>query len=110
MWALDRFQRYERLWALHPAEINSRCTRTSKLPKPNFLAFKVYDISAFIRTDRQTGMARIESASDADQEWVWRRFILPVIYFPTSLVYPYVLRVTYVNLYRILVKMTEAFV
>jgi len=28
------------------------------MPNPNFLAFVVFEISAFIRTDRQSDMAR----------------------------------------------------
>jgi len=50
---------YGRLWAWHPAEANLPI-RTSRIdvPSPNFLAFKVSQISAFIRTDRRTWLVR----------------------------------------------------
>jgi len=33
-------------------------------------------------------------ASDPDQEWGWKRFFLPVTYFPSNIVYPFTLRVS----------------
>jgi len=47
-WALE--------WASHIAETNLRCVRSSRIcmPNPNSLAYIVSEISAFIRTDRQT--------------------------------------------------------
>jgi len=46
-WALE--------WALLPAEINLRCPKSLRIcmPSPDFLAFKVYDISDG-QADRQT--------------------------------------------------------
>jgi len=47
-------------WAWHSAETNLRCVRSSGIcmPSPNSLAFIVSEISAFIRTDRQTDIRR----------------------------------------------------
>jgi len=52
LWALE--------WAWHIAEINLRCVRSSGICMPNLnsLALIVSEISAFIRTDGQTDMAR----------------------------------------------------
>jgi len=42
---------FEKVGARHLAELNLRCVRTSRIYmiKPNFLAFVVSDLSAFIR-------------------------------------------------------------
>jgi len=52
LWALK--------WAWHIAETNLRCVRSSGICMQNLnsLALKVSEISAFIRADRQTDMAR----------------------------------------------------
>jgi len=52
LWALE--------WAWHVAETNLRCVRSSGVCTPNLnsLALIVSEISAFIRTDGQTDMAR----------------------------------------------------
>jgi len=65
------------------SETNLRCVRSSGICRPNLnsLALIVSEISAFIRTDRQT-------ASDPD------RFLMPVTFFPKNIVYPFTLRVT----------------
>jgi len=51
-WALE--------WTWHPADTNLRCARSSGIciPIPNSLVLIVSEISAFIRTDRQTDMTR----------------------------------------------------
>jgi len=48
LWALE--------WASHPAETNWRCARCSQIYMPNakFLPFIVFEITAFIRANRQT--------------------------------------------------------
>jgi len=71
-----------------------RCARSSGIcmPNSNSLAFIVSGISPFIRTDRQTYMAR------STQLWNRKRLYLPVTYFPTNLLYPFTLRVTGINI------------
>jgi len=58
----------------------------------------VSEISAFIRTDRQTDMAKstrlVILIKNIYILWGRKRFLLPVTYFPTNLVYPFTLRVT----------------
>jgi len=60
------------------------------------------EISAFIRTDRQTGMARstrlVILIKNICTLWGRKRFLLPVTYFPTNLVYPFTLRVMGINI------------
>jgi len=53
LWALE--------WALHPDETNLRCAGISRVCMPNssIPAFVAPEISAFIRTERQTDMARL---------------------------------------------------
>jgi len=41
-------------WAWHSTETNLRCVRSSGKPNLNSLALIASEISAFIRTDRQT--------------------------------------------------------
>jgi len=68
------------------------------MPNPNFLALVVSEISAFIRTDTQTDMARstrlVILIKNIYTLWGKKRFLLPVTYFPTNLAYPFTLRVT----------------
>jgi len=68
------------------------------MPIPNFLAFIVSEITAFIRTDIQTDMARpirlVILINNIYTLWGWKRFLLPVTYFPMNLVYPFTLRLT----------------
>jgi len=90
IWALE--------WAWHTDETNLRCARSSGnyMPSPNILAFVVSKISAFIRTDRQTDMARstqlVTLIKNIYTLWGRKRFILPVTYFPANLVYLYSMR------------------
>jgi len=92
LWALE--------WAWHCAETNLRCVRSSGICTPNLnsLALIVSEISAFIRTDGQTDMARstrlVILIKNIYTLWGRKRFLLPVTYFPTNLVYPFTLRVT----------------
>jgi len=113
-------------WAWHIAETNLRCVSSGICtPNLNSLALTVSEISAFIRTDRQTDRRTWLDRSDPDQEYIYfmgsetdgqtdmarstrlvilikniytlwgrNRFLLPVTYFPTNLVYPFTLRVT----------------
>jgi len=100
-------------WAWHIAETNLRCVRSSGICTPNLnsLAPIVSEISAFIRTDRQTDR-RTEGQTDMARStrlvilikniytlWGRKRFLLPVAYFPTNLVYPFTLRVTGINMF-----------
>jgi len=68
------------------------------MPNLNSLAVIVSEISAFIRTDRQTDMARstrlVILIKNIYTLWGRNRFLLPVTYFPTNLVYPFTLRIT----------------
>jgi len=90
LWALE--------WAGHPAETNLRCVKSSGIyiPNPNFLAFVVAEISAFIRTDGHTDMSRstrlVILIKNKYTLWGWKAFY--VTYFPTNLVYPFTPRVT----------------
>jgi len=94
-WALE--------WAWHSAETNLRCARSSGICTPNLnsLAPIVSEISAFIRTDRrtdgQTDMARstplVILIKNIYTLWGLKRFLLPITYFPTNLVYRFTLRV-----------------
>jgi len=92
LWALE--------WAWYPAETNVRCAESSRIfiPGPNILALIVFEISAFIRIDRQTDMARstrkVIMIKNIYSLCGWKRFLLPVTYLPTSLVYPFTLGVT----------------
>jgi len=89
LWALE--------WAWHSAETNLRCVRSSGIcmPNHNSLALIVSD------TDRQTDMARstrlVILIKNIYSLWGRKRFLLPVTYFPTNLVYPFTLRVTGIN-------------
>jgi len=61
------------------------------MPNPNSLLYSFRDLN--VHPDGQTGgHAWIDSASDPDQDYItlWgrKRFLLPVTYFPTNLVYP----------------------
>jgi len=96
LWALE--------WAWLCTETNLRCVRSSGICSPNLnsVALIVSEISAFIRTDRrtdgQTDMARstrlVILIKNIYTLWGRKRFLLPVTYFPTNLVYPFTLRVT----------------
>jgi len=57
------------------------------MPNCNFLAFVVFEISAFIRTDRQTNMARS------------LRLVIKNICALGGLVYPFTLRVAGIKMY-----------
>jgi len=86
---------WELEWAWHSAETNLRCTGISGIcmPNPSIVAFIVSEISAFIRTDGQTDMARstrlVILIKNIYTLWSRKRFLLPVTYFPTNLVYVY---------------------
>jgi len=101
LWALE--------WAWHSAETNLRCAGISGIcmPNPSIVACIVSEISAFIRTDGQMDMARstrlVILSKNIYTLWGRKRFLLPVTYFPTNLVYLFTLRVT-----GILRKLTSA--
>jgi len=82
----------------HIAETNLRCGRSSGIYTPNLnsLALIVSEISAFIRTDRQTDRRTrlVILIKNMYTLWDRKRFLLPVTSFPTNLVYPFTLRVT----------------
>jgi len=92
------------LWVLecawYIAESNLRCARSSGICMPNLnsLALRALEVSAFIRTDGQTDMARstrlVILIKNMYTLWGRKRFLLPVTYFPTNLVYPFTIRVT----------------
>jgi len=92
LWALE--------WAWHCTETNLRCAGISGIcvPNPSIGTLIVSEISAFIRTDGQTDMARstrlVILIKNTYTLWGRKRFLLPVTYFPTNLVYPFTLRVT----------------
>jgi len=71
------------------------------MPNSNSLIFMVSEISAFIRRDRQTDMARSTGL------WNRKRLLLPVTHFPTNLVYSFILRVRGINIYSCDSYMTQ---
>jgi len=75
------------LWALECVRSSGICT-----PNLNSLALIVSEISAFIRTDIQTDMARSTPLVILS--------LLPVTYFSTNLVYPFTLRVTGIKMHN----------
>jgi len=96
-WALE--------WAWHCTETKLRCVRSSGICTPNLnsLAPIVSEFSAFIRTDGRTDGTRRDMARSTRLVilikniytlWGRKRFLLPVTYFSTNLVYPFTLRVT----------------
>jgi len=68
------------------------------MPNLSIVALIVTEISEFIRTHRQTDMARstrlVILMKNIYTLWGRKRFFLPVTYFQTNLVYPFTLRVT----------------
>jgi len=92
LWALE--------WAWHSTEPNLRCVGISGIcvPNPSIVTLTVSEISAFIRTDGQMDMTRstrlVILIKNIYSFWGRKRFLLPVTYFPTNLVYPFTLRVT----------------
>jgi len=88
---------YSRLWALewawHPAETNLSCAGNPRICtlNPNILALIVSEISAVIRTDGQTDMARSTRLVILFKKmytlWGRKRFLLHETYFSTNLVY-----------------------
>jgi len=87
----------ERVW--HPAETNLRCAGCPRncMLNPNSLALIVSEISAFIRTDGQTDMARstrlVILIKNIYTLWVGNASFCLLCYFPTNLVYPCTQRV-----------------
>jgi len=69
------------------------------------VALIVSEISAFIRTDGQTDRRTWldRPASYPYQKYIYcvvsERFLLPVTYFPTNVVYPFTLRVSGINMF-----------
>jgi len=76
----------------HIAETNGLCAGSSAIcmPNPSIVALIVSEISAVIRTDGQTDMARstrlVILINNIYTLWGRKRFLLPVTYFPTDLV------------------------
>jgi len=92
------------VWAWHTDETNLRCAGISRISMPNtsIVAIIVSEITAFIRTDRFE-----------DHEYIyiscgWKRFCLPVTYFPLNLVYPFTLRVLGIktNINKLITRIT----
>jgi len=87
-------------WAWHLAETNMSCAGISGICMPNtsILALIVSEISAFILTNRQTDMSRstrlVILIKNICSLWGRKRFLLPLSYFPTNLVFPFTLLVT----------------
>jgi len=73
------------------------------MPNPSIVACLFSEISAFIRTDEQTYVRTVGQTDMARSTrlmilikniyslWGRKRFLLPVTYFPTNLVYPFTL-------------------
>jgi len=111
------------VWAWHSAETNLRCAGISGICMPNssIVAFIVSEISAFIRTDRRTD-GRIDGQTEMARStrlvvlikniytlWGRKRFLLPVTYFPTNIVYPFTLRVTGIKIADVNANISETF-
>jgi len=86
-----------RVLAYGPCWNNFRYASSSRIcvPNPNIIAFILFQISAFIRTDWQTDLA-ISTRLVILIKYIYtlrdrKRFLLTVTYFPTN---PFTLRVT----------------
>jgi len=72
-----------------------RCAGISGIcmPNPSIVTLMVSEILAFIRADGQTDIARstplVILIKNVYTLWSRKRFLLPVTYFPTNLVYPF---------------------
>jgi len=80
-------------------------------PNLNSLALIVSEISdLFIWTNGQTDMARstrlVILIKNIYTLWGRNRFLLPVTYFPTNLVYPFTVRVTVINIICCVLNLT----
>jgi len=109
LWALE--------WAWHSTETKLRCVRSSGICTPNLnsLALIVSEISAFIRTDKQTDRRTVGQTDMARSTrlvilikniytlWGRKRFLPPVTYFSTNLVYPFTLRVTGIKMQQLMI-------
>jgi len=69
------------------------------MPRPSILALIVSEISPFIQTDGQTDRRTLLVILIKNIFTLWgrKRFLLPMTYFPTNLVYAFTLRVTGIN-------------
>jgi len=100
-WHLDGAGRGVLGWCRTHTHTLTRCVRSSGICTPNLnsLALIVSEISAFI-TDRRTDGQLARSTrlgiliKNIYTLWGRKRFLLPVTYFSTNLVYPFTLRVT----------------
>jgi len=83
------------------------------MPYTSIVACIVSEIPAFIRTDGQTDMARwtrlVILIKNVYTLCGRKRFLLPVTYFPTNLVYPLTLRVTGIKAIKIVTKKLRKF-
>jgi len=84
LWALE--------WEWHIAETNLRCVRSSGICTPNLNSLLWFPRSrrSSGRTDRRTWLDRLSSDPDILNTytlWGRKRFLLPVTYFSTNLVY-----------------------
>jgi len=90
LWALE--------WAWHSTETNLRCVRSSGICTPNLNSLALRSQRSSGQTEGQTDMARstwlVILIKNIYTLWGRKRFLLPVTYFPTNLVYPFTLRVT----------------
>jgi len=69
------------------------------MPSPNILALIVAEILAFIRIDGHGYIDRLVMLiKNIYIIWAAKRFILPVTYFPSNLVYRFTLRVRGINI------------
>jgi len=78
-----------RWWAWPPAELKLRCTGSPRVCifKPNILALKVSEISAFIRTDMARWTRLVIPINNVHILCGRKRFLLPLTYFPKNVVY-----------------------
>jgi len=92
LWALE--------WVWHAAETNLRCVGSSGICTPNLNSLALIvprsqrsSGQTDRRTDGKTDMARstrlVILIKNICNLWGRKRFLLPVTYFPTNLVYPF---------------------
>jgi len=98
-------------WAVcgtwHNDETNLRCAGISGIcmPNPSIATLIVSEITAFIRKgrpkDTATSTRVVMLIKNIYTLWGRKRFLLPVTYFQTNLVYPFTLRVTGIKIVRV---------
>jgi len=70
------------------------------MSNPNVRAHLVSEIHTDIQTDMARSARLVILIKNINTLWGRKRFLLPVTYFPTNLLYPFTLRVTGIKIQR----------